>query len=73
MPDCLSGPNAIAPGHMSPAERIGEICAILARGLVRLKARQSRPVSGDPGESCLDFPADQRGHASRTRSREARA
>ena len=64
MPDYLSGPNAMSPAHMSQAERIGEICAILGRGLVRLKARcQSRPISDDCGDSCLDFPPHQRRHA----------
>ncbi|APH70600.1 hypothetical protein BSQ44_03765 [Aquibium oceanicum] len=55
-------PNPIHPGHMTPDERIGEVCRILARGLVRLKARQSRQVSGDRGESCLHFPPDRSGH-----------
>jgi hypothetical protein len=58
---CLeTGPNAFDPTWMSGDERIGEICAILGRGLVRLKARQSRPISDDHGESCLDFPLRQR-------------
>jgi hypothetical protein len=70
--DCpASGPNALDPCRMSGDERLGEICAILARGLIRLKARQSRPVSGDQGESCLDFPADQRGHANEPLRRKA--
>jgi hypothetical protein len=57
---------------MTPAERIGEICAILGRGFVRLKARhQSRPMSDDRRESCLDFPADQRGHANEPPQRKA--
>jgi hypothetical protein len=59
-------PNPIHPSHMTPDERMSEFCTILARGLVRLKARQSRELSDDQGESCLDFPANQRSHANRS-------
>jgi dissimilatory sulfite reductase (desulfoviridin) alpha/beta subunit len=58
-------PNPLSPGHVSAAEpiaEIAEIAEILARGLVRLKARQSRPLSEDRGESAVDFSANQRGH-----------
>ena len=44
-----------------------EVCAILARGLLRLRERQrrlqSRQVSDAHGESSLHFLPDQRGHA----------
>ena len=36
---------------------------ILAAGLIRLRARQSTPLSGISGESSLDCPAYQSGHA----------
>ena len=50
-----------------------EVCAILARGLLRLRDRnqrqQSRQVSDAPGESSLHFLPDQRGHAKPNRRR----
>ena len=63
--------NALAPGLMSAAERLDEIADILAAGLMRLRARKSSALSGDHGESCLDFPATQRMHANHARSGEA--
>ena len=54
--------NALDPNLMTRAERQREIGEILARGLIRLRARQSRQVSDDRGDSCLDFSPDQRGH-----------
>ena len=54
--------NALDPNLMTPPERLREIGEILARGLIRLRARQSRRVSDDHGDSYLDFSADQRGH-----------
>ena len=55
--------NPLKPDLMTVAERLTEISAILACGLVRLHARQSRAVSVDVGDSCLDFTADRRRHA----------
>ena len=43
-------------------ERIAEIGAILARGLVRLKARQSSQLSSGSGESSLASFGSQSGH-----------
>jgi hypothetical protein len=64
--------NALDPRRLSAAERLDEIADILAAGLMRLRARKSSQISGDPGESLLDFSADQRGHA-RPREREGLA
>jgi hypothetical protein len=55
--------NALDPSLMTPAERIAEICSILAAGVVRLHARKSSHLSADSGESSLDSTADRRGHA----------
>jgi hypothetical protein len=55
--------NALDPRRLSAAERLDEIAAILAAGLMRLRARKSSHLSRDPGESSLDFSPDQRGHA----------
>ena len=40
---------------------IAEVGALLARGLVRLKARQSSELARDGGESSLDCVAHQSG------------
>ena len=64
--------NALDPNLMTAAERLREIGEILARGLIRLRARQSRQVSDDHGDSYLDFPAHQSVHA-RTRRRREKA
>lgn len=55
--------NALAPDHISASDRLGEICEILALGLIRLRARQSSKLSAGSGESSLDFTAHQSGHA----------
>ena len=41
----MKRPNPIHPDHLSPKERLGELCAILARGLVRLRLRNSGRTS----------------------------
>ncbi len=58
----MTGANPLHPNHMSAAERLAEIADILAAGLMRLKARQSTPLSAHRGESSLDCVADQSGH-----------
>jgi hypothetical protein len=55
-------PNALHPNRMSTAERLDELASILAAGLIRLRARKSRQLSVDQGDSCLDFPAHRSGH-----------
>ena len=55
--------NALNPDQMAPAERLAEIAEILAAGLMRLKSRQSTPLSPDGGESSLDCAGHQSSHA----------
>jgi hypothetical protein len=55
--------NPLHPGHMTAAERLDEVADILAAGLIRLRARQSSPLSPDGGESSLDCFGYQSGHA----------
>lgn len=55
--------NGIDPGHLSAPERLAEIAEILAAGLMRLRARKSTPLSPHSGESSLDCPGHQSGHA----------
>jgi hypothetical protein len=55
-------PNLLSPDQMSADERLAEIAEILARGLIRLRVRQSRRISEDQGENSVDFSVDLRGH-----------
>ena len=55
--------NALSPDLMTAHERLDEIGEILAAGLMRLRARQSSQQSADRGDSSLDCPGDQSGHA----------
>jgi hypothetical protein len=57
--------NALDPARMTPAERLAELGRILAAGLIRMKARQSSPLSADRGESSVDLSPPQSGHATR--------
>ena len=61
--------NPLHPRNLTPAERRRELCTILARGVVRLKLRQSSEVSDGTGESSLGFPPDRSGHATRQERR----
>jgi hypothetical protein len=63
--------NSLDPDQMTPAERLAEIAEILAAGLMRLRASKSSALSGDHGESCLDFPATQGMHANHVPSGDA--
>ena len=55
--------SPLHPDHMSADERLAEIAEILARGLMRLHARKSSPLSADRGDSSVDFLPDRSGHA----------
>lgn len=55
--------NPLNPDRLTASERLDEIAALLAAGLRRLRERKSRSISGDCGESVLDFVPNQRGHA----------
>ena len=62
--------NALDPNLMSAAERLAEIAAILAAGIIRLKARESARAARDSGDVCLAIPARQSRHARNRRRRE---
>ena len=64
--------NPLHPDMMSAEERLAELGEILARGVVRLKARKSSQLSGELGDSSLDLTPDQRGHANETVERRAK-
>jgi hypothetical protein len=63
--------NPLKPALMTAEERLAEVCAILALGLVRLHARKSSELSRDRGECSVDFAADQSVHAARSKRRTA--
>jgi hypothetical protein len=56
--------NPLSPSLMTPAERRRELCAILARGVVRLHMRQAQ-TADHAGESSLHIRPGQSvcGHA----------
>lgn len=71
-PDGASiGPNPHHPSRMTPAERRAELCALLARGLVRLKRGGEGDTVGDPGDIRLHYPADRCRHAPPIREEDA--
>ena len=51
------------PHHSSPGERIVEIAALLAEGLMRLRAPKSSAIDREFGESSLHISPDQSGDA----------
>ena len=64
-------PNPLPPARMTAAERRAELCALLARGLVRLKRGGEGDAVGDPGDIRLHFPADRCRHATPAREEDA--
>ena len=55
--------NALHPRHMTAGDRLDEVAEILAAGLIRLHDRKSSPLSRNVGDSSLDCPGHQSGHA----------
>jgi len=64
-------PNPLHPDLISADERIAEIGQFLARGLVRLRARNASNLSTDRGESSVDFLPHRSGHADTPTRRQA--
>ena len=65
--------NAIDPNRMSTDERLVELAELLARGLVRLRAKQSSRLSAPAESSFVDFTGNQSGHAPATQFAESDA
>jgi hypothetical protein len=63
--------NPLNPDRLSAKDRLAEVTRILALGLIRHRARQSRQLFANVGESCLHFPPDRSGHAKPKRRRVA--
>ena len=51
-------PNPIHPDHLSPKERLAEVCRLLARGLVRLRARNGALSAPTETFAYTNRPAD---------------
>ena len=63
--------NQLKPEMMTADERLAEIAEILARGLVRLHARKSSPLSADDRDSFVDLPPHGSGHANAPKRKKA--
>jgi hypothetical protein len=63
--------NALEPNRMSTDERLAELAELLARGLVRLRAKQSSRLSACRESSFVDFDGTQSGHAPATQFAES--
>lgn len=66
----LTRSSGLAPEHMTPTERMAELGQILAFGALRMSGKSSS-ISGDHGESSVDFARRQSGSASRTNGSDA--
>ena len=77
MHSCRAGPNPLHPDRLTARERIGEICRLLALGLVRLRMRErgiAAQSSGQTelcGESSLDCAPGRSTHATKPTRRTA--
>jgi hypothetical protein len=67
----VTGPNPLPPEGMTPAERRAELCRLLATGLVRLRLRDRAQLSAKKGDFSLHNSANQSGHATSRKRRNA--
>jgi hypothetical protein len=63
--------NPLKPEMMTPAERLAELGQILARGLIRLHAREAIPLSADDRDSFVDLPPHRSRHANAPKQKKA--
>jgi hypothetical protein len=63
--------NPLKPEMMTPAERLAELGQILARGLIRLHAREASPLSADDRDSFVDLPPHRSRHANAPKQKKA--
>jgi hypothetical protein len=56
---------------MTAAERLAELGQILARGLIRLHAREASPLSADDRASFVDLPPHRSRHANAPKRKKA--
>ena len=58
--------NPLHPDAMTPRERVAELAAILAGGVIRVSSGKSSRNPNSAGEFSLDCRANQSGHAPET-------
>jgi hypothetical protein len=63
--------SPLHPNHMTPDERLAELGEILARGLIRLHAREASPLSADDRDSFVDLPPHRSRHANAPKQKKA--
>ena len=63
--------SPLHPNHMTAAERLAELAQILARGLIRLHAREASPLSADDRDSFVDLPPHRSRHANAPKQKKA--
>jgi hypothetical protein len=63
--------NQLKPEMMTPDERLAELGQILARGLIRLHAREASPLSADDRDSFVDLPPHRSRHANAPKQKKA--
>ena len=63
--------SPLHPNHMTLEERLSELGQILARGLIRLHAREASPLSADDGDSFVDLPPHRSRHANAPKQKKA--
>ena len=63
--------SPLHPNHMTLDERLAELGQILARGLIRLHAREASPLSADDRDSFVDLPPRRSRHANAPKQKKA--
>ena len=63
-------PNPLPPDRMGDRERLAEACAILAAGILRMRAGRAA-IASDAGDFPLHDSADRRRHAAPRKRRTA--
>ena len=63
--------SPLHPNHMTLDERLAELGQILARGLIRLHAREASLLSADKRDSFVDLPPHRSRHANAPKQKKA--
>jgi hypothetical protein len=63
--------NPLKLEMMTADERLAELGQILARGLIRLHAREASPLSADDRDSFVDLPPHRSRHANAPKQKKA--
>jgi hypothetical protein len=55
----MKQPNPLPASAMTPLQRRAELCAILARGVLRMRLRDASQIADHAGESSLHIRPDE--------------